>query len=304
MADYQNQSRSPLKQFFFSPKEDRLRAAWRLLLQFLILMFISTIFALPFAGMLVQPDQGGISFYLVNGFVTALPVTISVYLARRWLDRRSFLDLGLRWDAIAVRELSIGFGLTGLMFVVIFLLELAFGWLRFEALTWQEQSLSAVLQGTLLMLLAYVFTGWGEELLFRGYWLQNLIQGSSTFWGVVISSTIFALAHLLNPNPSLGAVLGLIAGGLFFAYAYLRTGQLWLPIGIHIGWNFFEGVVFGFQVSGTQPFRLIQQTVSGPEIITGGAFGPEAGLILLPALLLGFLVIGAYTRDRDAENRL
>ena len=109
---------------------------------------------------------------------------------------------------------------------------------------------------------------------------------------------------MINPNSSLGAVLGLIAGGLFFAYAYLRTRRLWLPIGIHIGWNFFEGVVFGFEVSGTQPFHLIRQTVSGPEVITGGAFGPEAGLILLPALLLGFVVIYAYTRDRDVENWL
>lgn len=301
MTDYQNQNRSFLKQLFFSPDEDRLRAGWRLLLQFLILIFVSTIFALPFVGMLVQPDQGGTSFYLVNGFVTAIPVTISVYLARRWLDRRSFLDLGLHWDGPAAKDLFLGIGLTGVMFVVIYLLEWTFGFLRFDAFTWQEQPLSVVLQGTLLMLLAYVFTGWGEELLFRGYWLQNLIEGSNIVWAVVISSTIFALAHLFNPNPSLGAVLGLIAGGLFFAYAYLRTRRLWLPIGIHIGWNFFEGVVFGFEVSGTRPFRLIQHTVSGPEIITGGAFGPEAGLILVPALLLGFIVIHAYTRDRDVK---
>lgn len=302
MTDYQNQSRSFLKQLFFSPDEDRLRAGWRLLLQFLILIFVSTIFALPFVGMLVQPDQGGTSFYLVNGLVTAIPVTISVYLARRWLDRRAFLDLGLRWDGLAAQDLFLGFGLTGLMFVIIYVLESSLGFLQFEAFAWQEQPLSVVLQGVLLMLLAYVFTGWGEELLFRGYWLQNLIEGSNIPWAVVISSTVFALAHLLNPNPSVGAVLGLIAGGLFFAYAYLRTRRLWLPIGIHIGWNFFEGVIFGFQVSGTQPFRLIQQTVSGPEIITGGAFGPEAGLILLPALLLGLAVIHIYTRNRKARH--
>lgn len=295
MTDNQYRDRSPFQKIFYPPGEDRLRVGWRLLVQILIWVFVSFVFALPFAGMLLQPDQGGISFYLVNGFVTAIPVTISVYLARRWLDRRSFLDLGLHWDALAVRELFLGFGLTGVMFVVIYLLELVFGWLQFEAFSWQEQPLSVVLQGTLIMLLAYIFTGWGEELLFRGYWLQNLIESSSIFWGVVISSTIFALAHLLNPNPSLGAVLGLIAGGLFFAYAYLRTRRLWLPVGIHIGWNFFEGVVFGFQVSGTQPFRLIQQTVSGPEVITGGAFGPEAGLILLPALLLGLIAIYIYT---------
>jgi membrane protease YdiL (CAAX protease family) len=90
---------------------------------------------------------------------------------------------------------------------------------------------------------------------------------------------------------------------LFFAYAYLRTRQLWLPIGLHIGWNFFEGTIFGFPVSGTTSYQLIHQSVSGPEIITGGAFGPEAGLILLPALLLGTAMVIILTRNRRDQHR-
>jgi CRISPR/Cas system-associated protein Csm6 len=72
-----------------------------------------------------------------------------------------------------------------------------------------------------------------------------------------------------------------------------------LSIGLHIGWNFFEGTVFGFQVSGSTFFRLIIQSVKGPELITGGDFGPEAGLIVLPAMLLGAGLIYAYTHNRS-----
>jgi hypothetical protein len=287
---------------FYSPEDARLRAGWRLFFHFLILIFFSILFSLPFAGLVFEPGARGPVFFLVNGLITAVPVTVSVYLARRWLDRRPFAGLGLHWNGRAAADLLLGFGLTGLMFALIFLLEWAPGFLQFEGFAWQAQPLAAILQGTFLMLLAYIFTGWGEELLFRGYWLQNISEGLNLSWGIVITSVLFALAHLLNPSPSLAAVLGLILGGLFFAFAYVRTGQLWLPIGIHIGWNFFEGTIFGFQVSGTEPFSLVRQTVQGPEIITGGAFGPEAGLVLLPALLLGALLIHIYTRTRKAEN--
>ena len=86
------------------------------------------------------------------------------------------------------------------------------------------------------------------------------------------------------------------------AYGYLRTRQLWLPIGIHIGWNFFEGVVFGFPVSGMGNYRLLRITVTGPELWTGGAFGPEAGLVLIPALLLGTLMIYVFTHRRLGDE--
>ena len=130
-----------------------------------------------------------------------------------------------------------------------------------------------------------------------GYWLQNLAEGLNPAWAVLISSALFALGHLLNPNVSWNAILGLVFAGIFLAYGYLRTRQLWLPIGLHIGWNFFEGTVFGFQVSGlTEMPQMIRQVVQGPELITGGLFGPEAGLVVLPAMALGVLLIFGFSR--------
>jgi hypothetical protein len=70
-------------------------------------------------------------------------------------------------------------------------------------------------------------------------------------------------------------------------------------MGLHLGWNFFEGPVFGFPVSGTSSFRLIRHTVDGPTTLTGGQFGPEAGLIVIPALLFGAALLWAYTRGRS-----
>lgn len=304
MEDSNSPKQSSLKRLFYSPDEERLRSGWRLLVLFFLTLLFSVIFSIPFTSILLQSSSRNTIFFLVNGIVGALTYSSSVYIARRWLDHRSFLDLGLRWHAQAAQDLTAGIVMAGLMMAGIFALEWALGWLQFEAFAWQTQPVSQVVQASLLMLLAYVLTGWGEELLFRGYIMQNLISGLNEYWGVVLSAILFALVHLANPHPSLDAVIGLILSGIFFAFAYLRTRLLWLPIGIHIGWNFFEGTVFGFPVSGTNSFMLLRQSVSGPAVITGGPFGPEAGLVLLLALLIGFLLIFAYTRNREASPDL
>jgi membrane protease YdiL (CAAX protease family) len=132
----------------------------------------------------------------------------------------------------------------------------------------------------LTFFVVFILVGWNEELLSRGYQMQNIASGTNLFWGVVLSSSVFALLHLGNPNATWVSTAGIFFAGVFLAYGYIRTKQLWLSIGLHIGWNFFEGVVFGFPVSGLDIYALTRIEVSGPELWTGGAFGPEAGLIV------------------------
>ncbi len=292
---------SRLARIFLSPQEKRPRAGWRLLAQFLLLVLFVIAAGLPALIILVLLETflylpETISFQIINSLTLLLAVIPSVYIARRWIDRRTFNSLGLDWNPKAARDLYFGIALSGLQMGGIYLVEWAAGWLDFTGFAWQSQPVGHVLIGLLLMLAVFIVVGWQEELLTRGYWLQNLEQGLNLPWAVLLSSILFGLLHLFNPEASWASTLGLVAAGLFLAYPYLRTRQLWLSIGLHIGWNFFEGVIFGFPVSGMPTFRLIKHQVSGPEIWTGGAFGPEAGLIVLPALALGALLIRWYTR--------
>ena len=290
-----------LARIIISPEENRLRAGWRLLIQtllWLVLMFGLVILFGFISGRLFSNQL------FLSVIASLFSVTISVFLARKFLDRRSILSLGLKTDLRALWDLLVGIGIAAAMMAFIYALEWAFGWLSFEGFAWQNQSMDAVLIGTLEMLLVFILVGWEEELLSRGYHLQNFASGINLPWGVILSSLIFALMHLGNPNVSVMAVLGLIAAGFFLAFGYLRTWQLWLPIGLHIGWNFFEGTVFGFQVSGLEIYRLVEQTVQGPQIFTGGEFGPEAGLILIPGLALGVLLIYIYSIIRNKEQGL
>ena len=95
--------------------------------------------------------------------------------------------------------------------------------------------------------------------------------------------------------------VGIFLAGAFLALGYLTTRQLWLPIGLHIGWNFFEGVVFGFPVSGTETYSLLITNMVGPDLWTGGPFGPEAGIVVLPSLMLGALLIFIYSKVRSEK---
>jgi membrane protease YdiL (CAAX protease family) len=184
---------------------------------------------------------------------------------------------------------------------LIYLLMSGLGWITFQGFAWQLDPLGLVLTNTLLFFVIFIFVGWSEELLYRGYQLQTIASGTNLFWGVILSSAIFGVLHIFNPGANWASTLGIFLAGIFFAYAYVRTRQLWLPIGMHLGWNFFEGVVFGFPVSGLDIYPLTRIQVHGPELWTGGVFGPEAGLIVIPALLVGVGLVYLYSRLRTAK---
>lgn len=278
----------------------RLRAGWRIVGQLLLLVLISLLYGL----MVVMLGWFNPTNPLVQQAIglgsSLIGVTLSVYLARRWFDRRSFVSLGLVGGKQAGADLLVGFLIAGGMMFLIFLLEWLAGWLTSVDVSWRQIGVGEAATQTTIMLVVFIAVGWYEELQARGYWLQNLAEGLNLTWGVLISSGVFALAHLFNPNFNPLAMAGLFLAGLFLAFAYLRTRQLWLPIGLHIGWNFFEGVVFGFPVSGLEMFRLLQPQINGPELFTGGAFGPEAGLVQLPALALGFALVYWYGKKQES----
>lgn len=291
--------RSRFTRIFFSPKERRLRAGWRILVQFILSLVLITVAGLitypPLGSLNLPQDIEVLSFYTVWMFV----VTLSVFLSRRYLDRRTFVSLGLHWNRQAIADLLFGFGLASVLMGLIYSLEWAAGWLKFEGFIWQQLPLSTVIFQSFVGLLSFgVTVGWFEELRDRGYLLQNLKDGLNLPWALLLSSAAFAVGHLGNPNASWISTLGIFLAGFFLAYGWVRTRQLWLSIGLHAGWNFFEGVVFGFPVSGVETFHLIKQTVSGPEWITGGAFGPEAGLVVILAILVGTLLIYWWSRGR------
>jgi membrane protease YdiL (CAAX protease family) len=298
--------RAILARVLFSPDERRLRAAWRLLLHTALVSLLLLAFTLPvavLASILSGPIAASSASYsppllLTSSLASLAAIALATWIARRALDRRSFLSLGLRLDRHTLPDLVLGFLIAGPTIGLIFLFEWLMGWVRVDGWAWQGGAWLSTLIGLLSALVLWISVGIQEEVWSRGYHLQNLADGLNLPWGLFLSSAIFGGLHLANPNATWLAGMGVLAAGYFLAFGWLRTRQLWLPIGLHIGWNFFEGTVFGFPVSGMGGFSLLRQTVAGPTLVTGGAFGPEAGLIVLPALGFGALLLWAYTRRR------
>ncbi len=282
--------------------DGRLRSGWRLGIH-LLLLAAFYVLSIPLALLASTLGQFGAeeleSQLMLLVIISAMVVTAATWIARRYLDRSSFVSLGFARDRHVIPDLLFGFALTAVLMGLIFALFWGLGWLRFEGFAWGIDPWGAVLGQTLGWLIAYIFVGYYEELFSRGYQLQNLAEGLNLPLAVLLSSSVFGLLHLGNPSASVLSTLGIFAAGVFLAYAWIRTGQLWLSISLHIGWNFFEGTVFGFAVSGLEGFSLIRHSISGPTLVTGGAFGPEAGLVLLPIVALGIVAIRIYSKGRS-----
>ena len=144
-------------------------------------------------------------------------------------------------------------------------------------------------------LLVFIFAAAAEEILFRGYPLQTLTRARFAWLGVLLTSVSFAAVHLGNPNVAPGfTFINTGLAGVWFAVAYLRTGGLWLPLGLHWSWNWVQASLLGLPVSGIErlaPAPLLRATNAGPDWLTGGAYGIEGGVACTVALLISILVI-------------
>ncbi|GIV95752.1 MAG: hypothetical protein KatS3mg057_0409 [Herpetosiphonaceae bacterium] len=198
---------------------------------------------------------------------------------------------------------------------IIFLIEWAAGWISVTGLFRTAAPGISFAEAILRPLLLFIFVGIVEEVIFRGYLLQNLAEAFNlpsvgpraampAAW--LLSSILFGLAHAGNPFASPTSTLYLMIAGLFLGLGYILTGELAIPIGLHITWNFFQGNVFGFPVSGnpTSGTTVIAIEQGGPVIWTGGRFGPEAGLLGVLANLVGMVLILLWLRARRGHVSL
>ena len=297
-----------LRRIFYNDAEKRLRAAWRLGLQVAMLAAVAVPLYLLLHPLVHHPLWSPVLF-----LAKALAVVLSIALAARFLDRRRFSDLGLRLDRRWWLDCGFGFLLGGLLMAGIFLVEHAAGWVEVTE-TFLSRGSEPFLVGILFMAGVFGLVGFYEEVFSRGYGLKNLAEGLNLpFLGPrralvlawLISSVFFGVGHATNPHAGLVSTLGVTAAGLQLGLGYLLTGRLGISVGLHFSWNFFQGNVFGFPVSG-RDFQVSFLGISqgGPGVWTGGAFGPEAGLLGFLACLLGSLLILVWVRGVHGPLRL
>lgn len=212
-------------------------------------------------------------------WLSPLPVVFLLLVTYACLRLRGepLAAVGLRFDLTFAREAFIGIGMGIALIGLVTGLIVAVGGVRF--------SLDPARSMDALAMAAWVFA-WVvllEELLFRGFVFQRLVDGIGQWPALLAMAVLFAIAHWGNPGMDwttlTWATIDTALGAILLGLAYLRTRRLALPIGIHFGWNWAQGALLGFDVSGLdQSGWLLPELLDMPQWLTGGAFGPEASV--------------------------
>jgi hypothetical protein len=139
----------------------------------------------------------------------------------------------------------------------------------------------------------FVIGAFGEELLFRGYLFQTMVEGTGKIIAVVVFACFFGFAHFNNPNVTFFSLVNVALAGVWLSLAYFKTRTLWFPIALHFSWNFLQNHIFSFPVSGIQfeKYQLGVLKQSGPVWLTGGSFGPEGGALATIMLVVAGIFI-------------
>jgi uncharacterized protein len=294
-----------LKAIFWNAQEHRLRAGWRLVVQLVLFVLVQIVLGVVSTVLGKRP----VSVLAVIALYPMLGAAL-IWFVARFVDHRRAANYGFRlnsgwWASFAFGTL-LGAGLmTGIFFT-----ERLAGWIVVSAAVPTDSGFAPA-TGALLSLVFYLTVAWMEEFTFRGYQLRNLSEGFVGAWmgpqtaivgALLVSSGLFGLLHATNPNATLVSTLNIMLAGVLLGLPYVLTGELAVSIGLHLSWNFFQGTVYGFPVSGSAPSRrLLTIEQSGPELWTGGAFGPEGGLIGIVAVVIGCGLIPAWVKSRKRK---
>ena len=254
------------------------------------LAFVVPVLVAQIAIWALRPRLGTLATAILSTAIATL-VGWAVYRAYvRRFERRALVELA---TAGSGRELGSGFALG----VCAFATSIAI--LAFVG-AYRVVGLGAPLP-VVLALLSAIGAATIEEIVFRGVVFRLVEEWGGTWTALAVSSLLFGGIHLLNPHATaLGAIGIVFEGGILLAGAYVLTRRLWLPIGIHAGWNFAEGGIFGVPTSGFASSGIVRGEVVGPEWLSGGVFGPEASIVaVLVCVALGLsLLVRAAQRDR------
>lgn len=263
-------------QLIVNKSEQRIRAGFRIIL-FIIFSFLILVFN--------NIEIGGVQFIL-----TAFISFGFFWMSYRFVDNRSNIEIaGIYLDKLWWKEFSIGSFIAALVMSTIFLFQWVTGTIQFLGFSWNLPGSSNWIIPILIFFIKMASVGFYEELITRSYLLPNFKEGftnryintsKASFIAVVLSASIFGIMHALNDYVTIFAILNIILAGIMLAIPYIITGRLAYSVGIHFAWNFFQGGVYGFRVSGI-PIRgtIIHIQQGGDALWTGTSFGPEGGLI-------------------------
>ncbi len=283
------------KTIFFN-EFGRLRSGWRFTI-FLLSFFLTTIVLLTMAVRVAMALPIGFTPNSLESYVLQFAVSFVVAVFFGWLYGKIFEDLpfralGLWFTKNWLKDLISGLLIGAFSIALAAFIAVAVGGLSFK---YNDSAGSSAMILTLgISLLIFTLGAAFEEALFRGYLLQTLSRAGLAWVAIALTSVFFASAHLGNQSANAISTINTALAGVWLGVAYLKTRNLWFPFGIHLTWNWFQGAIFGVEVSGITQFTtapILREIDSGPAWLTGESYGLEGGIACTIALVVSTALI-------------
>lgn len=296
----------------FKNSKNQVRSGWKIagvmalyFLIVLVLQIISGIVAVIFMAGKVPMDKlaAAVTDYMTKSSVGMLisqgldfaALLIALILVIKVMEKKKFKDYGLTAVNRNYKDLVWGLLLGIVSMTIIFVILLAT-----KNIELQDSLLKPKFSGyTVSGLVLFIIVAFKEEFLSRGYSITVLNQMNRPWLSIVLSSIMFSAMHFLNPNVKVLGLVNIVLVGVLFGYMFVKTKNLWMPIGYHLTWNYFQGNIFGFAVSGTDPHGIYTISTVKDNILTGGAFGPEAGILTTIVIVLGVLIVWRFHKSEQ-----
>jgi len=274
----------------------------RALIFFFVGMSAGGIIATPFEWFIEKGYLGGTHtankslldiflFYIIN----QIGILIAFWYFRKKIDGLSIYSLGFQWKGYgldALLGIGVAVGVIGVGTILLY----SGGNLTIRGVNFDILNISV--STLLFILVAFV-----EEVLVRGYVLSNLMESMNRWIALFISAFLFTLMHLTNPDITLMAELNIFVAGILLGVNYIYTKNLWFAIFFHFTWNFFQGTVMGYHVSGMSiDTGFLQIFTNGPDEITGGAFGFEGSAFALILQAIAIIGLAIYYENKYAKR--
>lgn len=296
----------------FKNKAGQFRSGWMILIAFIFMIIGQTIFALP--GSIIVAIQlleslnlnDTVTFSFDLSFINDDPwllfltlgaggigSLVATFIAWKVLNKEKLLDIGFRGRFM---DLIFGLFLGAISITLIFFFLLATGGVTMlNHFSNPEFSIF-----TLVFLIVFIIVAIYEELFFRGYVMRTMQSRNNKKWVIyVVSAIFFSLMHIINPEADFMGLINIFIVGLLFAYMFYVTGSLLMPIGFHFTWNFFQGAVFGFPVSGISSHGIYKMDTGA---ISG--FGLEGDFASIFMLGVCFLMTHYFVKLlKDNDNK-
>lgn len=233
---------------------------------------------------------------IVGLAIDIVPI-ILVILYVKLIEKRTISSLGITKNNIA-KNYSIGLLIGLVMICSTFIINLS---LSSISLSMNPDGINWLF--VLLAIFGYLIQGFNEELICRGFLMNSVASRKGPVVGIISNSVFFSLLHLLNPDVTVLSFINILLFGLVFSLIFYKTNNIWIVGAIHSIWNFFQGIVFGSQVSGLSTFSSIFKStpVVGKDLLNGGAFGFEGGVVVtivtLVTVIITFLLINKQLKN-------